>query len=180
MLFTSRFGRQITGSEQASFSSVSSHIPNNTQACAMIKSFKINQFEGEHVFQILWKIIDGDFANKIVKQTIKPFEKKDSAAERHLNMLYRIFLLCGHRTDYMGMPDNDDLAKMNGNVLSIKIGNGIIQGQERTWVREVWHEGEIETKTGESDHAGEKNIHQPTNQLSAEEMKKEVDRDVPF
>ena len=67
-----------------------------------------------------------------------------------MNMLYRIFTLAGHRTDYEDLPTNEQLSVMRNTILSIKVGNGIIEGQDRTWVREVWKEGDLEICTGET------------------------------
>lgn len=148
--FKSRTGAPITGNEASSFSGNFANLPDNTQARAIIKSFTVQEYMGESYFQLIWKLVDGDFKNCEVKQRITPFEKDDNRAQRNLNMLYRIFNICEHRTDYEDMPQNHDLAEMKGMICSIKIGNGIIQGEERTWVREVWKEGEIETLTGET------------------------------
>lgn len=148
MLFTSRLGKQITGSESDAFASNFQNIPDNTQAPAMIKAVRVNQYEGEYYFQITWELVDGDFKGCSVKQTIKPFERDDKKAERALNMLYRIFKLCDHRTDYVSIPANEELAELRGKVLDIKIGNGLIQGVERTWVREVWPHGDLDVTSG--------------------------------
>jgi hypothetical protein len=148
--FTSRTGKEITGSEENSFTSNFRSLPDNTQAVAMIKSFKENEYLGDKFYQIIWKLLDGDFANSEVKQSIRVFDADDYKAQTALNMMFRIFKLCNHTKEYTNPPTNEDLAELRGCILSIKIGNGIIGDRDTTWVREVWKEGEIETCTGET------------------------------
>lgn len=150
MLFKSRTGAAITGDESAAFSGNFATLPDNTQAPAMIKSFTVKEYDGETYFQLIWKLVDGDFKNAEVKQRITPFDVDDNRAQRNMNMLYRIFGLLNHKTDYIELPTDSDLAVMRGQVLDIKIGNGYIQGENRTWVREVWKSGELEVCTGET------------------------------
>lgn len=146
--FQSRTGKTINGSEENSFATNIRHLPDNTQAPAVIKKFTVQEYQGDTYYQIIWQLVDGDFKGSEVKQTIKPFEQDDNKAERALNMMFRIFTLGGLKTDFQDMPVNNDLAPLKGQIMAIKIGNGIIQGEERTWVREVWKEGELETCTG--------------------------------
>ena len=148
--FNSRTGAPITGDEASSFSGNFRALPDNTQAPAMLKSFVEAEYQGEKFYQLIWKLVDGDFKGAEVKQRITPFDMDDVRAQRSMNMMMRIFKLCGHRTDYENPPTNSDLAPIKGQIMAIKIGNGIIQGEERTWVREVWKEGELETCTGET------------------------------
>lgn len=149
-LFKSRTGAPVTGSESNAFAGNLSHLPDNTQAQAMIKSFTVQEYQGEIFFQIIWKLVDGEFKGAEVKQRITPYDADDNRAQRALNMLYRIFTICGHRTDYEETPTDSDLAEMKGTICAIKAGNDIIQGTERTWIREVWSEGKLETITGET------------------------------
>ena len=148
--FQSKTGRPVNGSEENSFASNFRSLPDNTQAPAVIKRFAVQEYQGDTYYQIHWQLVDGDFKGSEVKQTIKPFEQDDNKAERALNMMFRIFTIGGLRTDFQDMPTNNDLAPLKGKIMSIKIGNGIIQGDERTWVREVWREGELDTVTGET------------------------------
>lgn len=148
--FQSRTGRPVNGSEENSFATNFRSVPDNTQAPAVIKKFSVQEYQGDTYYQVIWQLIDGDHKGAEVKQTIKPFEQDDNKAERALNMMFRIFTIGGLRTDFQDMPINEDLAPLKGQIMAIKIGNGIIQGEERTWVREVWKEGDLETVTGET------------------------------
>lgn len=148
--FTSRTGAKITGDSNSSFANNFPHLPDNTQACAMIKAFTQEEFQGELFYQVIWLLVDGDFKGATVKQRITPFDLNDTRAQRALNMMMRIMVFCEHPTEFHNPPSNADLAPMHGKILSIKIGNGIIQGEERTWVREVWKEGQLPTVTGET------------------------------
>ena len=48
---------------------------------------------------------------------------------------------------------------MKGQIFCIKAGNGIIEGEDRTWVREVHLEGTLPTETGKKIHVA---THAPT------------------
>lgn len=149
--FQSRSGNPINGKEENAFAQSSfRNLPDNTQARAAIKRFTLQDYKGDLSYQIVWHLLDGDFKGAEVKQSIRPFEDDAVKADRALNMMFRVFTIGGLRTDFIDMPNNDDLAPLRGCIMSIKIGNGIIQGEERTWVREVWREGDLETCTGET------------------------------
>lgn len=149
MFFASKTGRPITGDEASSFSSNFRSLPDNTTCDAMIKSFRINNYLGEDYYQIIWQIVNGDFEGSDVKQRITHDDQDANRAERALNMLMRVLVLCEAKIDYETAPQNEDLAMLHGKILSIKIGNGIIQGEDRTWVREVHKAGVLPVSTGQ-------------------------------
>lgn len=148
--FKSRTGAPINGSEENSFTTNFRSLPDNTQAVAVIKSFTLKEYMGDKNYQVIWKLVDGDFKGAEVKQSIRPFEDDDNKAQRALNMMYRLLRLADHPIDFRDAPTDSDLATMKGKIFSIKTGFGIIQGEERTWVREVWRQGDIETCTGDT------------------------------
>lgn len=147
----SRTGTSITGDEASSFAGNSGKfrsLPDNTIATAMIKNASLNEYNGEKCYQIVYGLVDGDFKGAEVKQRISPFDIDDKRAERNLNMFMRLFKLCDIKLTHDEAPTDIDMAPLRGKLLCIKIGNGIIQGQDRTWVREVHLSGTLETITG--------------------------------
>ncbi len=123
----SRLGNTITGSDKDSFLPDFTVIPNGTTAKAQIKKFelieKTNTYTGseEAFYEIVWKIIDGEFKNREVSQKIKPFVEKPEAIDRALNMLKRVFDLCNYKPTHGNAPTNQELLAMNNKILGIKI-----------------------------------------------------------
>lgn len=144
----SRTGAPITGDESSSFAGNFRHLPDNTVATAIIKSFLPTEYQGDKSYQIIWQLIDGDFKGSQAKQRLEVYHADDAKAQRSLNMFMRICKLCDYKLEHSMAPQPEDLAPMKGKILCIKIGNGFIQGEERTWVREVHAEGALETSTG--------------------------------
>jgi hypothetical protein len=101
-------------------------IPNNTTAPAQIKSFelvskKVNDKDVDQ-YEIVWKLMSGDFKGREVTQKIKAFDDKDTIAQRALNMLKLIYTLCAHIPKHSNVPSNEDHRSMVGKILGIKIG----------------------------------------------------------
>jgi|ERR1700733_2077610 len=147
--YTSSEGKALTGSEQDSFVNMTKHIPDNTVAPAILKSFEIKEYQGERKMHITWGIIDGDFKGYEARQSIKVFDINPHTCDIAKNMFVRIAKLCEWKPSHDREPNNEDLALMRGKICTIKIGNGIMEdGKERTWVREVHGAGTLPTETG--------------------------------
>lgn len=136
-------GNDISGTPEMAFLKEFSVIPNNTMALARIVSFdKVEKqtlyADGpEKYLSILWKIEKGDYRGREITQKIKCFTGKPEQIDRALNMLMLIMKLCDHKQMHYNEPSSDELQKMNGKVLGIKIrewsmpkadGSGISEG----------------------------------------------------
>lgn len=141
-------GSTPTGSEAASFASNFLQIPDNTTANAKIKSFEPKEFDGQKSFQIVWVLLDGDYRNAMVKQSITPYAPETVKSDRAKEMFVRLYNLCDLKPKHANEPTKEDLKAFEGKTCSIKIGNGIIQGVERTWVREVHPANHLPVETG--------------------------------
>lgn len=141
-------GQAPTGSEAASFASNFLQIPDNTTANAKIKSFEPKEFDGQRSFQIVWTLTDGDYRGAMVKQSITPYAADAVKADRAKEMFVRLYNLCELKPKHANEPTKEDLTAFNGKVCSIKIGNGVIQGVERTWVRECHAANHLPVETG--------------------------------
>jgi hypothetical protein len=141
-------GQKPTGSEAASFASNFMHMPDNTQANAKIKSFEPKEFEGQKSFQVVWELLDGEFRGALVKQSIRPYDSVVNNADRAKEMFVRLYNIFELKPAHSNEPTKNDLMVFAGKKASIKIGNGPIQGVERTWVREVHASGKLEVETG--------------------------------
>ncbi len=144
----SRTGVKIDGSDENCFANYFPQIPDNTVASAVIKHFTMQTFESEDYYQVIWELIDGDYAGSQVRQRISPFDADDNKAQRSLNMLMRLFVLCKIKPSHDGAPSNDELSAFKGIILCIKTGAGVYNSKPFTNVREVHEQGKLATKTG--------------------------------
>lgn len=137
-----------TGSESAAFASNFMQIPDNTTANAKIKSFEPKEFDGQKSYQVVWELSNGDFKGALVRQSITPFADDVKKADRAKEMFVRLYNLCDLKPKHSNAPTKEDLAVFQGKSCSVKIGNGIIQGVERTWIREIHALDHLEVETG--------------------------------
>ena len=134
----SKTGAPITGDAEVSFAGFFKIIPDGTTARAAIKLFE----SGPIFYQITWKITDGEFKNREVRQKINVFEMNPDKAQRALNMLMRIYKICGHKPTHSEAPTDADLLPMVGFVCGIKIQEWSMLRPDGTmaegnWVAEV-------------------------------------------
>lgn len=153
--YRSRTGVPIDGNPQNAFLPEFKTIPDGTTAPAMIKSYvlveKVNQLDGseEAYYEVTYKIVDGEFKNREVRQKIKPFNGKPEAIDRALNMMELLYKLCDYRPSHDNAPLDADLLPMNGKIVGIKIGVWSVGGKDGNMVREI-HKADASfvTKTG--------------------------------
>ena len=141
-------GGKPSGSEAASFASNFMQIPDNTQANACVKSFEPKEFDGQKSYQVVWELLDGEFKGALVRQSITPFAQDVKKADRSKEMFVRLYNLCELKPKHANEPTKEDLAVFQGKSCSIKIGNGLIQGVERTWIREIHEANKLAIETG--------------------------------
>ena len=141
-------GDKPTGSEAASFASNFIQVPDNTTANAKVKSFEPKEFESSKSYQIVWELLDGEFKGALVKQSITPFADDAKKADRAKEMFVRLYNLCELKPKHANEPTKEDLMAFIGKSCCIKAGNGVIQGVERTWVREVHAMNHLPSETG--------------------------------
>ncbi len=84
----------------------------------------------------------------MIKQTINPFSSDEKKADRSKNMFARLYNLANLKPSHANAPEEKDLASFLGLKCSIKAGNGIIEGKQKTWVREIHELEKLEVKTG--------------------------------
>lgn len=158
--WTSGTGKTLTGKPEDAFVRDFSIIPDGTQAEAMIKHFILidrpNEYTGSNdkYYEILYKLITGDFKGREVSQKIKCFAGKPEQIDRNLNMMKLIMELCDFKPKHSNEPTDADLMPMQGKMVSIKIsewsmekkdGSGMMEGN---FVSEVHKSGAIPTETG--------------------------------
>lgn len=173
-------GSKPTGSEAASFASNFLQIPDNTTANAKIKSFEPKEFDGQKSFQIVWTLTDGEYKGAMVKQSITPYAPDQQKADRAKEMFVRLYNLCGLKPSHANEPTKQDLEVFAGKTCSIKIGNGIIQDVERTWVREVHEANKLPVETGHTPVTVGSPVESAFSRNPRQAKVDDLDGDVPF
>src|ERR1700679_4305101 len=120
-------GREITGKPEDAFLKDYSIIPDGTIANSKIIKFclvnKLNSYTQieEKYYEIIFKMVDGDFKNREVGLKLKVFDKKPETVDRNLNMLKLIMDLCVFKPSHNNAPGDNDLVPMIGKMVSVKI-----------------------------------------------------------
>lgn len=131
----------ITGSSDDAFVPELTIIPNNTCARAQISKIEVieltNQYQGAQKFiQVSWKILNGDFKTREVKQKIKCFIGDENQLKRARNMLMLLLNLCQYKIPHDNEPTVFDLLPLTGKVLGIKIREWSMEKQDRSGIME--------------------------------------------
>ena len=153
-------GMAPTGRPEDAFIGEYPIIPNGTVATASIKSFvlinKEQGFDGrpEKYYQIVYKLLDGEFKSREVTQKIKCFDGKPEQIQRGLNMLKLIMQLCEFKPTHNDAPQDLELMPMLNKIVSVKIGEWFMENKKTgkdmngNNIREVHASGAIPTETG--------------------------------
>jgi hypothetical protein len=113
-------GELPSGTAEASHTGDFRVIPDNTQAPAQITEFMLIE-SPKRFYEASFKITYGEFKDRIVRLKIKCFDEKPNIKDRGINMLKRVYDLCGHKPTHNNIPTTQDLHPMIGKVLGIKI-----------------------------------------------------------
>ena len=114
-------GQKATGNESDAFISQMGIIPDGTQTTAKIQKFTIEPGQGKPFINIQWKLVEGDFHNRVVFQKLHCWDDKPQKADRSKNMLLLIMKLCNHQPVTGSEPTDKDFAPMLGKTCGIKI-----------------------------------------------------------
>ena len=151
-------GHMATGNEKDSFMASFELIPDGTQATALIKNFIINVNGETPVYQIIYKISDGDFAGREVRQNIKCFDHKPTVADKAINMLKRLYDLCSYQPAHQDAPGEPDLDKFKGRSIGIKISEWSMKKDDGS-LSEGNYVSEIHPIQGWAPITGEKKVY---------------------
>jgi hypothetical protein len=146
-------GEKPLGDEASSFAANFAPVPDGTLCDAVISSFDERTYNDELQYSVVWQIVNGEFGGVMVRQTIAPFAYDAKKADRAKNMMKRLYDLCSVVPKHNNPPTTEELAVFIGKKCFIKIGNGIIEDREKTWVREIHAAGKSEPKTGHTEVA---------------------------
>lgn len=123
--------------QSTSFELGSKPIPDNTSSLACIEQAEWKEWEGERYINIKWRLLGGDFENRVVFQKIKVFdvEKGDRAKQ----MLAAIDANAGGKlfTLEQEPQDSDFQQHLTNKMMNILIGLWEINGNSGNWVKAV-------------------------------------------
>jgi len=159
--WTSGTGSAISGDPKKAFLLEFGVIPNGTCALAKIQNFELIEktgFDGkpEKYYQIVWKITDGEFTGREVTQKIKVFDGKPEQIDRALNMMKLVMDLTDYVITNADAPNNNDLLKMVGKTLGIKIREWSMPKQDGSGMAEGNFVSEVHGVTGFQQVTGKK------------------------
>ena len=171
----SQSGTTIDGSIENSHAFVMKVIPDNTRAIVSVKDVCLKNIQGDEFYQATYKIIDGEFKGSEVRHKIKAFDKDKKKRDREVNMLLRLFKLCGKNPPQDHAPSDEDFLQLKGSVLGIKIQEWFFDGKEGNWV------SEIHPSDGFVSEAGKKAVNDLSTAFSRNEARTGgIENDVPF
>jgi hypothetical protein len=172
----SQSGTPIDGSAENAHVGSLTPIPNDTTAPVSIKSIDLKNFNGDEFYQAVYRIIEGDYKGRDVRHNIKCFQADKSKRDREVNMLMRLYKVCGKTPPEDHAPDNDELLPLRGSVIGVKIQEWFFDGKEGNWISEI-HPVDDKFKT----ETGIKAVHDLSSAFSRNESRKSgIDDDVPF
>jgi len=135
------FFEGVTGRAEDAFTKEFTIIPNNTTAPAMLKQIdlieKSTQFGEQKHYEIIWKLAAGEFKGQEATQKIKCFLGDSQQIGRAKNMLKLLLDLTQVTILHDQEPDIQELRRMQGKVLGIKVrewqmekrdGSGVMEG----------------------------------------------------
>jgi hypothetical protein len=129
-------GKKLTGTPKDSFIADFTLIPNGTIANGIIKQFelvdKIADYGHKKYYEVIYKLLDGDFKGRQVSQKIKCFDGKPESIDRNLNMLMLVLKLCEFTPSHKGAPTNEEIAALQGKMAEIKIGEWDLEKKDKS------------------------------------------------
>lgn len=180
-------GAPIDGSAEHSHAGSFKVIPDGTTAPGVITQAKLVTFDdGNQIYQVTYKLVDGEFKGAIVRQKINCFDRDAKKRDRAVNMFMRLYNLCYFKPTHNGQPTDDDLLHLQNKVIGLKIQEWYQDGKEGNWISEIHKvDGDFITESGKKqEHTGYIATPQ-TNILdsafSRNEPKKDINLDdIPF
>lgn len=161
-------------------------IPNDTKALAMLEDTVLMTFEDNENFKITWRLMNGDFKNRIVWQNLYVFDEDEKKAAKQRNMLAKIFEITGI-TRPADRPTTNDLLRMKGKIVGIKIqeypriDKKTGEFRNSNWISNVYvPNSDFVECTGTAMDTSEKNMAPVKKAAVIKDVKPEFNDDIPF
>lgn len=82
-------------------------IPDGSRVLAAVEECKDDQWEGERFFNLKWRILEGDYKNRIIFQKLKVFSSKEKQRDNAITMLAAIDANAGGKLMASGKEPTD-------------------------------------------------------------------------
>jgi hypothetical protein len=82
-------------------------IPDGSRVLAAVEECKDDQWEGERFFNLKWRILDGEYKNRIIFQKLKVFSSKEKQRDNAITMLAAIDANAGGKLMASGKEPTD-------------------------------------------------------------------------
>lgn len=82
-------------------------IPDGTRVLAAVEECKDDEWEGERFFSLKWRILDGEYKNRIIFQKLKVFSQKEKQRDNAVTMLAAIDANAGGKLMSSGKEPTD-------------------------------------------------------------------------
>lgn len=82
-------------------------IPDGSRVLAAVEECKDDQWEGERFFNLKWRILEGEYKNRIIFQKLKVFSSKDKQRDNAITMLAAIDANAGGKLMASGKEPTD-------------------------------------------------------------------------
>lgn len=147
-------------------------IPDGSRVLAAVEECKDDQWEGERFFNLKWRILEGEYKNRIIFQKLKVFSSKEKQRDNAITMLAAIDANAGGKLMASGKEPTD-----------FAIASALANRPMILLLR-VW-ESEDKQKTGNYvagvfSRQQTKSAHAPKQSAPSNEPPMDFDSDVPF
>lgn len=82
-------------------------IPDGSRVLAAVEECKDDQWEGERFFNLKWRILEGEYKNRIIFQKLKVFSSKEKQRDNAISMLAAIDANAGGKLMASGKEPTD-------------------------------------------------------------------------
>lgn len=82
-------------------------IPDGSRVLAAVEECKDDQWEGERFFNLKWRILEGEYKNRIIFQKLKVFSPKEKQRDNAITMLAAIDANAGGKLMASGKEPTD-------------------------------------------------------------------------
>ena len=185
-IWKTKSGDKLAGDMASTSAPVFEMVPNGTKATCDIQSFEKKKFDdGSEIYQIVWRLLDTDYANYCVRHKLDVYSDTEKKADRARNMMYRIFKLAGITPQNPELdPTDADLAKFLGLKYGVLFMEWEDQGKRGNWVNAIYdlNDKKFTPKTGVfKDTLPPATIFQtPSDKFVATKADDDTFQDVPF
>jgi len=161
-------------------------LPDGTTARAMLEGVELKTWEDNESFSLTWRIVDGDFAKRVVWQTLDIFNKDNAKrASRHKSLLAKMYEVTGIPRP-AERPWTNDILKLQGKLIGLKIrefpriNERTGEMQNSNWIESIHaDDASFVTKTGVKLDTSKANM-APAKPAAAKPSAPEFNDDISF